>query len=178
MKHANTMVTVLVSVVIAVFSVFAWSYVVYQAYAVARDHALVHTDLAAANISEHTAEEERQFLSRVKEARAKIDSYVITPGTVVSFIEEVETLATHAKVTANIGRLDSKKEPLLLELAVSGPYANIAYYVALLESSPRLVIIDNLSLIAGATAVGAKGGFPQWTAQIRARVLNYNANPQ
>lgn len=179
MKYTRTTIAIIVSIAIAVASFLGWSFVVYRAYAVARDHAAVRADLATANSAEQAAGQEQQFLSSVTDIHASIDSYFITPNTIVSFVEEVETLGKQAHVKADIARLDSGKEgkgPLVLELSVAGSYADVVYYLALLEASPRMVSVDRLALIrGGSTSKGANADM--WTAQIGAHVQNYDASP-
>ena len=175
MMYTRTTLIILISIFVASTSFVAWSYVVYRAYTVARDHSLVRADLAVASNAEQTAEQEQQFLVASADAHARIDSYFITRDTIVSFIEEIETLGKHARVKADIVRLDSGKEPLVLELSLTGSYADISYFIALLETSPRVVIVDRLALIKGG-ASGQKGISGGWTAQIGAHVQNYDAN--
>ena len=179
MKYTRTTLAIIVSVLVATASFVGWSFVVYRAYAVARDHAVVREDLATANTIEQTAGQEQQFLNSVIDIRTNIDSYFITPNTIVSFVEEVETLGKQAHVKADITRLDSGKDgkgPLLLELSVVGDYADVVYYLALLEASPRMVSVDRLALIrGGSTAKGTSAD--TWTAQIGAHVQNYDASP-
>lgn len=178
MKYTRTTLTIFVSVLVATASFFGWTYVVYKAYAVARDHAVVRADLAAAMSAEQTTEQEQQFLTSVAATHASIDSYFVTQNTIVSFIEELETLGTHAHVKADILRLDpgsGGKGPLTLELSLSGTYTDIAYYITLLEASPRMVSVDTLAFIRGGNTKGSNTNV--WTAQLGAHVQNYDANP-
>ncbi len=179
MTYTRTTLVILLSILVAAASFVAWSYAVYRSYGVARSHAIVRADLAVASHTEQVAEEEERFLMENKEVHDRINSYFITKDTVVSFIEELETLGKHARVKADIARLDTGKEnkgPLTLELSILGSYVDIAYYLALLESSPRMVVVDRLALIKGG-ASGAKGASPAWSAQIGAHVQNYGASP-
>lgn len=178
MKYTSTTLTIFISILIATASFFGWTYVVYKAYAVARDHAGVRADLAAAMSAEQTTEQEKQFLASVVATHTSIDSYFVTQDTIVSFIEELETLGTHAHVKADIVRLDpgpGGRGPLTLELSLSGTYTDIAYYIALLEASPRMVSVDTLALIRGGGTKGSSANL--WTAQLGAHVQNYDANP-
>jgi len=178
MKYTRTTLTIFLSILIATASFFGWTYVVYKAYAVARDHALVRADLSAAMSAEQTTDQEQQFLASVAGTHTSIDSYFITRDTIVSFIEELETLGTHAHVKADIVRLDPGSGgmgPLVLELNLSGAYSDVVYYLALLEASPRMVSVDTLALIRGGNTKGSS--VDVWTAQLSAHVQNYDANP-
>lgn len=124
--------------------------------------------------NEGTGSEISSFLSGAKASIEKIDSYAVRPVTVVSFIEELETLANHAGVRFDLARLEENKEKTELEMqaTVSGSLEKSNYMIKLLENSPRLIVIKKAAL----SLVPADKKQLVWTMQIDASVKNFKSD--
>jgi len=94
-------------------------------------------------------------LVKNKELIERMDSYFISRDGVVAFIEELEKLGKDTGVLLSIGSVsaenDSKmkddfKETLRIRLEASGPWANLFYFLSILESLPYRAQVDQMTV--------------------------------
>ena len=117
-----------------------------------------------------SAENMRESIEQNPASHARVDSYFIASSSLITFIEEVETITSRAGITASIDTLtpDGKAKTVLLSVTIRGSYAALQRFISALEASPRLIRIDSVTLARG---VGTKGA--DWGAKITGTMYAY-----
>jgi len=96
--------------------------------------------------------EEAQSLKHLmvdtQSARDQLDSYFVNSEDVVSFIEEMESLGSRAGVSLDLSSVSVDKEAnsLFLQFNTRGSWGQTAYFLALLETFPRKIRTERISL--------------------------------
>ena len=166
-KNRLLIVSFLLSLIIAVL---VWGALLSFTFIKANKISEMRSGLAGEN-DEETGNEISSFLSGSRISVEKINSYAVRPVTIISFIEELETLAKHTGVRFDLARLEENKEKTELEMqaTISGSLEKGNYMIKFLENSPRLIIVRKASL--SLTPADKKQTF--WTMQIDASVKNF-----
>mgnify|MGYP002636448553 CR=1 FL=1 len=110
--------------------------------------------------------------------RNQLDQYFISPDGIVSFIKEIENLASIASVSIEIKSVGVKEyfikekesdvlELLNIDLDTVGNWAGNFYFLNLLESMPNELFIDKLSF----NTSDGEDGFKNWNGKINIKVL-------
>lgn len=124
---------------------FAWG-----AYRIEGIAALARTAesevLSAASESDRVLSLNR-LLDETREDRATLEKAFVTPGSIVDFIESMESLARGAQVSLSLGSVepDKTKDILRASLEAKGRFERVFSYIALLESMPPELSITKLS---------------------------------
>ena len=180
--------TVTAGVLAAVLIVAAWWVFVFSP---ARSDAnKVGSEVTAAKAKSRSLETEQKQLEdlekrapQIQADRDRLRSAVPDQPELATFIEQANQLGTDTGVTwVSI----SPSEPaagtaagtINVALQVKGGYYQVLDYLNRLESIPRLVVVDQVSLAAGdASGAGstAVGGPPQLTASLTARMFDSGA---
>ncbi len=150
-----------------------WGLLFYFVVVQARDIALISQKTAHMEQEERITQQMKLSIERDALSRQRVDSYFISSSTLVSFIEELETVAQRTGVALTIESLsqDEKKNIVTLGLTVRGSYSSVFRFTAALESSPHLIQIESILL---SRAVG-KGSI-EWGAKIIGTMYTYEGN--
>lgn len=169
-KNQRILVGVLI---IAMALLCVWGVLFYFVVVQARDIALITQKTARMEQEEHIAQQMKFSIEKDAASHQRVDSYFISSSTLVSFIEELEVVARQTGVALTIESLpqDEKKNTVTLNLVVRGSYSSVFRFIAALESSPRLIQIEGISL---SRAVGK--GSVEWGAKIIGTMYTYEGN--
>ncbi len=158
--------------VIALTLLCIWGILFYFVVLKARGISDVTQELKRLEYDELSAQKMRESIEQNTESHTRVDSYFIASSSLVLFIEELEATASRAGVASNIDVLtsDAKTRTVLLSVTVRGGYSAMHRFIDALESSPRLIKIDNVTLVRG---VGKKD---EWGAKINGTMYAYAEN--
>ncbi len=150
-----------------------WGILFYFVVIQARDIALITQKTARMEQEEHIAQQMKLSVEKDIVSHQRVDSYFFSSSTLVSFIEELESVAQQTGVAVTIESLaqDEKKNTVALSLVARGSYTAVFRFTTALESSPHLIQIEGMSLARG---VG-KGG-DKWGAKIIGTMYEYEGN--
>ena len=83
----------------------------------------------------------KRTLADTEETRGVLDTYLVHQDTFVPFVEEMESLGTHAGVALTVENAapSSDNRTLTLTMSVGGSFEDIAYFLSLLEAFPAKV---------------------------------------
>lgn len=108
--------------------------------------------------------ETRSTLLETKPTRDQLNSYFVTEGSEVTFLEEIESLGEEANVSvtfSSIGKhADGPSPELRVSFRTEGLWRNTMHFVALLESLPRKITIREVSF----SEIVNEGGASRWHA--------------
>lgn len=124
----------------------------------------INTLLASAEkdlLKDETLRSIKQSLGENEENLAKIDSYFITDEGVVDFIESIEGLGKESGVELSIGSVTTEpnssnkndfKETLRMRIETRGGWTESYNFLRLVESMPRYLEVETLTLNNGTDA--------------------------
>ncbi len=111
------------------------------------------SDISTAKSLEKSTSEILQITENTKDSRAKLASFFVSKESIVSFIEELESLAKQANVVLTMDTpLEEKEAPLSrqaslrLNVKVNGQFSDVMYFVRLIENLPYKIFVDRVVL--------------------------------
>lgn len=119
----------------------------------------VRTDIERSAAEESRAISMNNFLRATAEVRAALDRHFVTEGTIAEFIEEVEALGAFAGIKVSLTSVDvpAKGPPALgASLRMEGTFANIHFFVSLIEALPYEMELKRLVIGKAPAALGAR----------------------
>jgi len=166
----NNRNNLIVVIVLAVGLLCVWGALFYFVVIKARDIARMAQKTEQMENEERSVQEMKLSVEKDIISHQRIDDYFISSSTLISFIEELETLAQRTGASVNIESLDQneKENTVSLGMIVRGSSASITRFVSALEISPRLIQIESITL---ARAVGK--GSTEWGAKITGTMYAY-----
>jgi len=135
-----------------VLNIFAGGLNVYALSAVKEKNAEVAALAGEIQARGQSTEELKSMKHLVEDTRSeleKIDSLFISGDGIVGFIERIESLGRHAKVSLELKSVDVTKgdgEVLSLRFSTEGDWESTLYFLALMESMPLRIEADGVNL--------------------------------
>lgn len=117
-------------------------------------------------------------LLSLSEGKEKFDDVFIGKKGVLSFIEEIETLAKESGVemefrSVDISQSDNGEKPVF-QFKASGSFPDVFHYLVLLENIKYQIVFDNISLQENGVSGSIDNTRVMWDANFSLRLLSYN----
>lgn len=113
-------------------------------------------DIQAQTIRETRLRSLKRTIAGTDQIRGSLDRYLVSADGVVGFIEDIENLGSVSGVSLEISSVGLKPmegredfEWLTLAISMSGSWSETTNALALIESLPYRVLIDDFSIIRG-----------------------------
>lgn len=129
--------------------------------------------LSAGAATSATASMAARELPALTEAETTIDSYMVRPDDIVSFLEHIQSIGGQLGTTVTIASVSSATKPkphLTLQLKLQGPFDSVLRTIGAIEYSPYDITTTSLSLDSA-----AKENPDTWLATVTFSVGTTNA---
>ena len=154
MKNTLLIIVTIVGVVSMGVTVGAYVWLLGKVQSTAADAALLveeGTLLAAQNEQTQAV---RRVVRATQQEREKLNSYFITDGGIVGFLESIEALGAFSSADVRIvsveegNPIDKDKliKPLFVDVELSGSFSEVFHTLALIESFPRAMSVRTVRL--------------------------------
>lgn len=122
-----------------------------------------------------------KMVEDTKSSRNKLSSYFVSKESIISFIEELESLSRQANVVLSIDTPTEEKEApqskqvsLRFNIKTSGSWGDTMYFIRLVENLPYKIFTDRVFLSAPAPNSSLdKSLVSGWAGTISFRLMSY-----
>jgi Tfp pilus assembly protein PilO len=141
---------------------------------IAKENALTLQKVKTQSVQKEKLNQQKGVVSRTRKSREKLADYFFKKDNIVSFIEDVEGLATQALVFTEFESVNlvenGQNSILTLTFRSTGEFQNIIHFFSLFESLPYTILFDKVFVEKGGRSFRADGPNGSWNLSVSAHI--------